>query len=224
MYKLFDIFDYTKDFRLGGAEVFLHPKAEEIIIAADKFKDKFEYLCLVTNGTFVPRNSIFETISKMSAKVVFRVDDYGKLSTKISEIDDMAKQFQIELDVRPYTEEQLSFGGWIDLGNYSNKNYTSEQVAHIFQNCKLARDCVVAWDGILHSCVYCLSGYNLEKIELDNREYIDLFDDAQTIEQQREKIMTWRSFPYIGCEFCNGYDTENSVRIPPAIQIGGGLI
>jgi hypothetical protein len=217
--KVIQLFDFTRDFRITGGEVFLYPEINKVLTEAAKYKDKFEFLSVVTNATFIPNKSILRTIANLPCNVVFRIDNYGKWSTKTTELIEVARSFNIEPEVRFYNEYEMAFGGWLDLGDYTDKGYTAQQKESLFKHCKLPTDCGVVWNGKFNCCPYCASGYNLGEIGMAEYEYVDLFDNSLSVVEKRLKVSKWNEKPYIGCSYCNGYDTENSPRIPAAEQM-----
>ena len=216
--KVFQVYDYIDDFRLAGAESFLHPDIERIILASAKYKEQFGHMCIVTNGTYLPRQSIFNTLQNLSCKVFVRVDHYGILSRKYDEVISTLKRFGIPLDERNYNETEQYFDGWVDLGGYEYRSYSEEQLNGVFRRCRMPDDCSVLWDGKLYNCQYCVSGLKLDKIQMAQREIVDLFDET-TIQQKKETIKAWRDTPFIGCAYCYGFDPKTSPRIPAAEQM-----
>lgn len=216
--KLFQVYDYVEDFRLAGAESFLHPEIEELLIAASKYKAYFGYLCVITNGSYMPRASILDTLSGLDCKTLIRVDNYGKLSGMYEEVIHAMKSKGITIDERNYNENEQFMGGWVDLGDYEHKNYSDVQLRDVFAKCRMPDDCAVLWDGKLYNCQYCVSGLMLGKIEMAEREIVDLFDDS-TVLQRRNTIKAWRNEPFIGCSYCNGFEPGVSPRIPAAEQM-----
>jgi hypothetical protein len=216
--ELFRVYGRINDFRIAGAESFLHPDIEEIILAASKYSQQYGFMCIVTNGTYVPRQSILQVIESLPGKFVLRVDDYGKHSVKLLELISELKNYDINVDLRQYNEQEQAFGGWIDLGDYEYKNYSEQELRRVFYTCKMPNDCVILWDGKLYICPYCVCGHKLGKTPISEREYVDLLDGS-AIEQKKEKLTNWKQQPLLACAYCNGYDPENSPRIPAAEQI-----
>jgi hypothetical protein len=217
--QAFKVYDTVEELRLAGAEAFLHPHIEKFIEAAAQYRDQYKYLCLVTNGTYVPRESILKLLRDLPCDTLVRVDDYGKLSGKAKEVVSALEAYSIPVDHRGYNEDSQFYGGWIDLGDWTDKKYTPEQLEQVFRSCRMPQDCHQLWDGKLINCPYCCTGFNLNRIPIAERDYVDLFDESTTIEQKRAAVASWEKAPFLGCKYCNGYDPENSPRIPAAEQI-----
>ena len=78
--------------------------------------------------------------------------------------------------------------------------------------------CYNIYDGIVDPCGKIYPRINAG-LEVDPDEYIDLFDDSVTIEQQREKISHINSAEYLDfCRYCNGL-YPGCKRIKPAEQL-----
>lgn len=109
--KLFQVYDFIQEIRFGGAEAFLYPDIEKMMQALAQYKDRFEYGIIITNGTYIPKKSIIDTMRQLQYPFVVRVDNYGPLSTKYNELVAILKENDIRLDERMYTGEDQSFGG-----------------------------------------------------------------------------------------------------------------
>jgi hypothetical protein len=216
--EAFKIYDEVEELRLAGAEAFLHPDIERLMIEAVKFNRSYKYLCIVTNGTYMPKQSVMRTLASLPCDKLVRVDNYGALSRKADEVAARFTELGVPVDHRQYSGDMQFYGGWIDLGDWTDKCYTLDELVEVFRSCRMPQDCHQLWDDMLINCPYCCTGYNLGRIGIENRDYVDLFDTTTTIEQKRAAVASWLDAPFYGCRFCNGYDPVNSPRIPAAEQ------
>jgi hypothetical protein len=216
--QAFKVYDTVEELRLAGAEAFLHPDIERLIKATEKYRDQFSYVCIVTNGTYVPRENILKALKDLPCDKLVRVDDYGDLSPKVRELVSALKDYGIPYDLRGYSEEEQFYGGWIDLGNWVHKDYSEDELEKVYRSCRMPQDCHQLWENKLINCPYCVTGWNLGRIPIGERDVVDLFDST-SIEEKRSVVEGWKDKPFVGCQYCNGYDPENSPRIPAAEQM-----
>lgn len=216
--KLFKVYDYIQEIRFGGAEAFLYPDIQKLMEALAKYKAQFEYAIVITNGTYIPKASILETIMNLQYPMVVRIDDYGSLSKKYDELLSVLQAYDIKVDERVYTGEEQAFGGWVYYGDYTDKHYTDEQLKNVFCNCRLPDDGAILFDDMLTNCCYATAGQLLGKVLMKEREIVNLTGN-QSIEEMRDAVKSWRDEPFEACKYCNGFDPENSSRIPAAEQL-----
>ena len=216
--KTFEIYDFIQEVRFGGAEGFLYPHIETLMEAVSEYRDKFEYGIIITNGTYIPSKSIIRTMANLPYPFFVRIDNYGSLSKKYDELVSTLKENGIKLDERVYTGDKQAFGGWIDYGNYTKKNYTYTKLMNVYHNCLVYRTTSCLIDDNLTCCCYAIAGHILGKIPMNDREFIKL-TDGRTADEIRHEIMKWEEAPFAACSYCNGFDVENAIRIPAAEQI-----
>jgi hypothetical protein len=216
--KIFEIYAWVDECRIGGAEVFLWRDAEILMRETIKYSAQFDRVSVITNGSYVPKESMLKTFGELQCDKFIRVDDYGRLSPKVSEVVKKLKEYNIPVDLRSYNETEQAFGGWVDLGDFEDMGYSADELARVHDSCRVPDDCLCLWDGKLFNCTYSAAGMFLKKFEMRPEEYIDLWDD-ETIEQKRARIKNWNKVLLTGCAYCKGFDPENSPRVPAAIQI-----
>lgn len=221
--RLFQVYDSIRELRFGGAEAFLYPELAKLMNAAIKYKDKFQYAIVVTNGTYIPDDSILETIQNLPYPFIVRIDNYGALSKECNELISILHEKRIEVDERMYAGEDPAFGGWIDFGDYADRHYTNKQLQHTFKYCRMPGDSVTLVEDRLMTCCYAVYGYLLGKVNAPAREVVHLLDN-QNIEEMQGTIKTWWEQPYEACKYCNGFDPEHSPRVPAAEQFSGNCI
>ncbi len=173
---------------------------------------------MITNGTYIPKQPIIETMRKLPYPLVVRVDNYGALSKKYDEVIRVLHTNGIKIDERMYSGEDQAFGGWVYYGDYSDKHYSNQELERIFRACRLPNDGAILMDDQLTNCCYATAGKLLGKVTMPQREIVTL-SNGTSISELRRKIRAWRDDPFEACKYCNGFDPANSPRIPAAEQL-----
>ena len=182
------------------------------------YQDRFEYGIVITNGTYIPKQSILDTMRQLPYPFMVRVDNYGQFSTKYDEVVAVLKQNQIKVDERTYTGDDQAFGGWVYYGDYTDKQYSEEQLNDVFRRCRLPHDGAILYNDELTNCCYSTAGQMLGKVSMSAREIVKLSAE-QSMAEMREKVAAWRERPFEACKYCNGFDPINSPRCPAAEQL-----
>jgi hypothetical protein len=217
--RLFGIVDFIEQLVIQGGEAFMHPDIDEIILEATKYQEQFDHLMFITNGTYIPRASTIALLRTLPCKYVIRIDDYGRCSTQLNELLAVMEANGIPADVRLYNESEQYCGGWVDvIGSFEYKEYSEEQLEQVFRSCLNRVNCKFVWDGKLYGCGMHGAGCLLNKVRDTSDDSIDLLSD-ESMELKRAVVLTWGGRPYEGCKYCNGFDPDNSPRIPAAEQI-----
>jgi hypothetical protein len=220
--KMFEVVDFVGDLALMGGELFLHPQIDDIIGCVAEYESYYNRLVPVTNSTVLPGESTVEAL-KHIPRVLLRLDDYGSLSVKLTELKELFTSEKIPFEVRAYNGDNsygTNGGGWVDVtGNFEYKGYSETELARVFNTCHNKETCVFLWNGTLFSCGMHAAACSLGKV--DDRPNIDSVDllgnDSNAI--QRKAIATFGKIPPNACAYCNGFDIDKSERIRPAIQI-----
>jgi MoaA/NifB/PqqE/SkfB family radical SAM enzyme len=210
----FEIFDTCNHFDIEGGETLLHPDIAEIVRCALKYKDRFKYIALLTNGTLTPKKELLEICK--GEKIFFIIDDYGEaLSVKKPQLEALLREYNIEYRVDAYNGENQYYGGWIDFGDYSLKNYTNDELTAKFNKCRTGKDLPYIKDGKIYPCT--VQALGIAHIPLLSGEYIDLRDSSKTIAQKREMAEGFFKKPVEHCKYCGGFLVDGP-RIPAAEQ------
>jgi hypothetical protein len=217
--KALSSYGAIKELRLSGGEVWFHPDIIKIMQITAKFKQHFEILMIITNGSYVPKMEILKAMSELDCGLIIRIDDYGKLSKKIDELKMALSMYNIAYEIRPYTKEIQEFGGWLDLGDLSFVGGTEEELKERFINCEMFRGCNQVMDGIGYPCpviFFCKMLKNVQPRKVETVNYLSNDDIADI----KLSIKNWDKLPYFeACKYCKGYDTRREDRIIPAEQI-----
>jgi len=217
--NVFKIYDYIEHIDFYGGEALLHPDIEDILIEASKYKDKFGFMRVLTNGTLIPKRSLLETIKNLNCNFDFFLDNYGPISGKIDELISLLNEYNIKFRVNNYADDDQYCGGWLDLGDYSYKDYTNDDLEKMYQNCYQAHHiCLSVRFGKLFHCAFASGAYSLGKAELIEGEYIDLLDETVSTEKKQGYAKLFGTRPVEACKYCNGFDVNNSPRFPAAEQ------
>lgn len=211
----FRYFKWVDHLDFEGGETLLHPQIADIIRYALGYKDHFDRIHILTNGTIVPTPDLLEACK--GEKIVFLIDDYGShLSVKKTQVCEILEQYDISYRIDTYCGDNQYYGGWVDLGDTQYKNYAKEELAKVYQNCrsgggkypyvKNGRMFVCEWQAAM-----------MKHIPLIGSEFIDLRSQCD-LESDMGIILRWAEHPVASCEYCKGFDV-NSVRIPAAEQL-----
>ena len=221
--RFFNIVDHVEYITVTGGEPFLHKDLPDLLERLLPYKDRFEKLQIITNGTIVPPNEVLDVLKKFGDKFyTFFIDNYGEeLSKKIPEIETLLKENDMPYYIRDYCTENAYCGGWVDMGDMYKELHTMEEAQELYEKCATPRwgFCSIIADDIWYPCDAVFRRLDLGQ-KVDPADYIDFTNDTLTIEQQREKFRKI----YDGgkclesCKYCNGI-CEDSVRIKPAEQL-----
>lgn len=127
----------------------------------------------------------------------------------------------LNYDVRDYFSEDMHCGGWVDYGNPAEMKHSLEEAERLYSKCacpqklKFSFACV---DGIMTPCDPVHNRMELG-LGVEKREYIDLFDNALNVEEQRAKVMAiYHAKVLPTCAYCNGM-CDDSGRYRPGEQL-----
>lgn len=222
--RLFAIATHTKKFTITGGEPFLHPQLHLLVEKLALYKSQMDVLEIITNGTIIPDNKFLVAAKNFGEKLYILADNYGsKLSTKVTELDTLLTKWEIPHLVREYNENDAYCGGWVDYGPFLFKKRESmEAMEALFAKCaqpqKLKFIFAIADDGIMYPDTQYQKCKELGLVD-NYTEYIDLFDDSLSIEEQRQKIKHLYSVKSLSaCAYCNGM-CDDSLRVVPAEQL-----
>ncbi len=213
----FHIYSWVDHLDIEGGESLLHKDLPYILEEALKYKECFNRIHVLTNGTVIPSKQLLDVMSKNNIFVI--IDDYGKaLSKNIEEIIKLLSTNNIEYRVDTYNGDNQYFGGWVDFGDMSYKSYTNEELKKTFFACRQAT-CGAPYikDGKMFLCSVQAAG--LIHIPLVKGQYIDLHDNTETLEEKISIAETFGKIPLKTCEYCNGFNVEEGVRLRAAKQL-----
>jgi len=223
--KMFEIIDYIEWTEFSGGEPFLHKDLPKMIAKMMKYESQFDKLLLITNGTIMPIGDLAQQIVANRHKIIIMMSHYGDLSKNADRIAEFCDKNSVELVIKKYYGENQHFGGWVDYGDYHKRGRSECDLMKIYRDCGVTKmqGNFTTHGGQMHWCVPSARGMELiGKIPDNKDEYIDLFDESVTIEQQREKILKMKERKYISaCDYCPGSlgTSDVSLRIKAAEQL-----
>lgn len=225
--KMFEIMDYIEWTEFSGGEPLIHKDLDRMVAKMMEYRDQFDKLLIMTNGTILPQGNLAEELMRSRDKILIMMSHYGELSCKAAELEGFCKANGLEIEIKKYYGEEQHFGGWIDYGDYHKYNRSEEELEKIYKNCGSTqmKGCFTTHGGQMHWCVPSARGMKLLKNIPDNpEEYIDLFDEGMTAAQQRAKVLRMQNRNYISaCDYCVGtFGTDDmSKRVKAAEQLEG---
>lgn len=211
----FEIFERVDHLDFEGGETLLHPEIAEVVRYALKYKNRFDRIHILTNGTLVPKRDLLEVCR--GEMVVFLIDDYGpSLSVKKSELCDVLNEWEISYRMDTYWGDEQYYGGWIDLGDAQYKNYTEHERKKVYSGCRSGGGKYpYVKNGKMFVCEW--QAAMMEHIPLIEREFVDL-RNRHDIEKELDTIRRWEDNPVESCGYCKSFNVD-SARIPAAEQL-----
>lgn len=218
--SIFEIYDRIEWLQFVGGELFLHPAMGEIIEESFKYDAQFDRIILMTNGTIVPSAETLEILKRHRDKIEVQISDYGTLSYKLTELVEVFEKMSIQHVVKKFYGDIQHYGGWVDCGDFNDRQYSAEEVRHVFESCwQIGMKNLHAYNGQLHNCIRSLFATDLGMQETPSDEYIDLRDPNTSVEDKKAIAALFNTRPLSACHLCNGFNTETSERHPAAEQV-----
>lgn len=205
MNRMLDIVDEIMEVGFIGGEAFLNRELYKYLDWAVG-SEKIASVLIVTNSTIMPDERTIKSMK--NDKVFLCLDNYGILSSRLKDLEEMAIKEKINYYI-------LNNDYWYDFGGTEQKNYTMEQRTKVFYNCPM-RDCHFFLKGNLYRCQIAGSLSNLGYYSGEG-DCID-FNWQISRDDFREKLsyLLTRREPLMACDFCN--DMECAKPIPVAVQ------
>ena len=206
MNRMLELVDEIMEIGFIGGEPFLNRELYKYLDWAIQ-SDKIVSILIVTNSTVMPDQATIEHMK--NEKVFLCLDDYGILSDKLEELEEMAIREGINYYV-------LKNDYWYDFGGTQTKNYTPEQKRRVFSNCPI-RDCNFFLKGKLYRCQLAGNLHNLGYYK-GTKDYVDFGRQVSrdTARKELKELLTKREY-LDACDFCNDMDQKH--LIPAAVQV-----
>lgn len=223
--RYFSVVDYVQWFEFSGGEPFMHKDLHRMVSKCMDYSDQFEKLLVLTNGTLLPGKELLEEFIKHKDRMVVMISHYGEYSNRAEELVELLESHGITCDVKIYYGDEQHFGGWVDYGKFEKYNRSEEELKRIFAHCGATKmsGCFTTHGGEMHWCVPSARGMRLlGVVPRDKSDYVDLFDDTMTRDEQRAKIFSITEKKFItACDYCSGDHgtTDMSKRHRAAEQI-----
>lgn len=207
----FTVIDEVMDFRIIGGEAFMN-KEWPIIVKRLTDEPKAKRVVLYTNGTIIPNEKYISYLK--NDKVLIIISDYGNLSKKLVELQQILEKNKITHHVLTITE-------WLDCSAITPHNRNIDQKREIFKNC-CAKNMVTLSDGKLFRCPYGANAARLSAVPDNKNDYIDLFQeklDPVNILETKKNVKDYLLHKdYLEtCDYCNGRPLSGT-EVQPAIQ------
>jgi hypothetical protein len=222
--KFFQIVDYVGWYEFSGGEPLLHNQLPDMVEHVIKYSSQFEKLLIITNGTLMPTETLEKVLIQHRNKMLIQISHYGAVSIKADEFAKRLKDNNVDVQIKKYFGNDQHFGGWVDYGDFKLKNRSESQLQSIFSRCGATKmnGNMTTHNGKIHWCVPSARLMTvLGHIPDADSEYIDLFDDTLSVQEQRKKIENLYSKKYISaCNYCSGdFGSETAKRYPAGEQI-----
>jgi len=158
-----------------------------------------------SNGTIVPDGTVLKAMREASA--IFRLSDYGPLSSKKKEFIEKASAFSVPCYVYPKAET------WMTYGALEPRNRTDRENEAIAKSCCFGTKSLFLYDGKFYCCCRTLFAnakqYENEAVQANILNIRDTFTQGEL-----DKIVTGENL-YRMCDYC---DYPMAV-VPPAEQM-----
>lgn len=219
----FSLVEQVRLISLTGGEPLLYPHLAELIEYLLEYKQSFQKLEVFTNGANAIAEMVLQTMSK-SEKISLFIDNYGpEISTKVDEIEQSCKKFNVKYNIRNYSGENVYLGGWVDRSILSEK-LDDETAKDHFSKCVVAKPggrLFTIFGRWLAFCATPYCGYRIGKIPEKDVLRIDLCDDNVTIEEMHNKLYEMDKVEFNpGCAWCKGLGIYKNVeRFTPGEQV-----
>jgi hypothetical protein len=202
--KLLDAVDGIGVLVLIGGEPFLYPELCKLINAV-KTSKKIGIIRVVTNGTIVPDDATCSCLR--NPKTYVSISDYGKISSKMTELVDTLKKAEVPFAVYP-----ILGGGWVDYGGIFCRRRDSKELRNYFLNC-MAR-CKTMIDGKIYQCSRAARLNDLRLKEEECDDFVTLVDDKEIARNNIHKFLMMDYTP--SCDYC---DFPIGRKIKAAVQL-----
>lgn len=207
--KICEAVDAIESLGLYGGEPFLHPELAELCEYAAGF-GKIKDVCIITNGTIVPKQAVLERLAAIGIPVTISV--YGSLSFNA---DKLAEKLEsVKLPYERLGQEQE----WFECLRPYKHNRSFEENKNYYDNCFSAKKCPVIQEGRLYVCGYSGSCAATGYVIPNDRDSVNLLDSGKDPHQIRSEInRLFHQRPYVEtcdyCSMCEGKTVERAKQI-----------
>lgn len=212
--RMMEIIDWTDDIMLIGGEPFLYGQLREIveyIFHEKNTSEKVGVIRIVTNGTIIPSEDIFETFSKCNVHVL--ISNYGHRSRNINKLIDELVKHNINYAVQDTTQ-------WCDVEQYVDGIEEANDINFIKNKID---DCITLCrtidSGKFYMCAHLKSLNDLQALPSEIPKcYIDIYES--NVKESLLKYLKRDVHYFKACAWCNGCskDMWDGMKISVAEQ------
>lgn len=200
---------WFRRFHLLGGEPFLYPHLDKVLEKLGSIKE-FEHISIITNGTVIPSEAVLRQLR--NPKMMVRVSYYGNLSKNYGKLEDICRQYNIE--VRVHAQR------WKDIGRALETASGDGETRAKYGECSQR---VGTFFYVLHGkvtlCPFAANTYALGMYETEGGDIVDLLSDASPEELSALlNALYWREEPLTACRYCNGWLPYATKPVPVAEQ------
>lgn len=206
--RVLELVDSVKRLDVCGGEPFLYKNLISFLDKAKRYKQIFS-IFLITNGTIVPENDVFNVIE--NSNITVKISDYGELSHKKEKLWEECKKRNIPCYIQN--------SNWFELFSDKKLDYSQEELQKMFDSCVFKDCCIRVGEGTICRCgLQLVLGkadpvYDTEAIKKDGVDLSDRTDDKMLKRRLKEHLRT--TVPFEICRYCRG-NTRPTLR---AIQL-----
>lgn len=217
--RFFQVVDFVEEFSVTGGEPLVHENIEDFMDELAKYRGQYNSVALLTNGAVKMSERLVDILEKNKDKFRVVISHYGELSPYTESLQKELSEKGINVRVLDYGSDQPYCGGWVDFGNYQQVVSTEKELKEHIRECIYVQKAYMPmFDGVIYTCGRCFRANYLKLVEDNPKDYVDIMDMNDTVEELRKKIQEFRVCDTIGaCALCNGLK-EDSIRVAPAEQ------
>ena len=218
LHLFFEKYDILGKLGIVGGEPFLYPDLVEYIEFIGNYRDRIiRNPQIVTNGTVIPSDKVFEIIKEYDLEI--SISDYRKgiptLTEKIEKLTEKLEKYKIKYFVNAVEQ-------WVDFGytTVDRSNVSEESLIAFYNDCEMP--CRLLRDKCLYQCANAQFAVDAGIIEedLDNNLYLEQVVDDNSREKAVLFDLRYQKKGYLTlCKHCNGYIITNKHYINVAEQI-----
>lgn len=205
--------DLLLELRILGGEPFLYKDLHKMI---NKYTqcEKIKRVTIYTNATVVPGDQAVQALK--NSKVSVHISDYGLLSKKLKELQQIFTNQNISHTIHHYEK-------WYDMGPVSKRDDDDSALKKRYDRC-YAANCHTFLDGRLYICPRAAHGENLGFFHNGPGETVDFKEGRTDIQEKREQLLQMLDGKRIfeACRYCGG-GGGRSPEVRAAEQMGSDL-
>jgi len=212
--RLFSL-KYFNRFHLLGGETFLYKDLSKLLNKLTSCPD-IDRVAVITNATVIPDGDVIESLK--SKKLFVRISDYGELSHKKSELEELCAVEGI--DCTRHAQR------WQDIGTILSVANSDENTISTFHTCSQYLGAFTyITRGKCYLCPFAANVSQLGVVQEKSSDYVDILSNAFTSEGFRKELHEryLNEKPLEACRYCNGWSYITD-PYPVAQQFEGDVL